>query len=176
MKSAFTPYHAQPLATSPAWQNERSCPPEKAMIHPVLAIANVIGAFLVFIAGMVMQGQPEPDGGGILGNTYLFCVVLAGGMAGSAISLVVMPRKETMKEQFARFAVGAGGALITTPVLVLYVNFPTLGHLPQTPEVLLASGALVGMTVYGLLCRLLPAAINAWSKKAENVLNTPDKP
>lgn len=175
MKSAFTPY-SSPLYAAPAWSKLPTSQPEKRMVHPVLAIANLIGAFLVFIAGMVMQGQPEPDGGGILGNTYLFCVVLAGGMAGSAISLVVMPRVETIVQQFTRFAVGAGFSLVATPVIVLYATIPYIGRLPQTPEVLLASGAVVGMTGYGILCRALPAIINAWAKKVEDVSSTSTPP
>lgn len=150
-------------------------PSERSMLHPILAAANFIGAFLLFVAGMVMQGQPEPDGGGIIGNTYLFCMVTAGGMVGSAISLAVMPRKETLTQQLVRFIVGAGGAMTTTPAIVLYATIPYIGKLPQTPEVLLASGTVVGLTLYGVLCRMLPAVINAWSKKGENALD-PTKP
>lgn len=145
------------------------------MLHPVLAVANLVGAFFVFVAGLAMQGQPEPNGGGIFGNTYLFCMVLAGGMVGSAISLAVMPKKETIKQQLTRFLVGAAGSVVASPVIVLYVTVPYIGKLPQTPEILLATGSTVGLVMYGLLCRLLPAVINAWSKKGENALNTPDE-
>lgn len=124
-----------------------------------------------------MQGQPEPDGGGIIGNTYLFCMVIAGGIAGAGASLALLPRKETVAQQFARFFVGSGGAIIVTPFIVRYVKIPWYGDvLPQTPEVLLPAGAVVGLTVYAVLLRALPAIVNAWSKKAEDMTGaTPPK-
>jgi len=131
---------------------------DHAMIHPVLDAASLIIAMLLGTAGMLAQGQPEP--GGIIGNTYLTFVCMAGAGAGGLLYVIANAFTLKVAESSAVRAVKFVASFILgctfSPWAFDYF------HWSQTPANVLGLSTLVGLVGWGVVLTLLPWSAGAF--------------
>jgi len=142
------------------------------MIHPALDAAMIFTSIMLTLAGVAAEGKPEP--GGIIGNTYLFCICMGGCGIGAALYLAInaisFKIEETTLVRVIKFICSFLIGGVFTPWFIHE------RQLDESAENVLMLSAVFGLIGWPVLLTLLPWALSFIPNLVRTKAGDPPKP